>query len=246
MSSDTGPTPPRRRSFRGVAPEARKQLRRQQLIDAAIEAFGERGFHGVTVREICAGAQLTERYFYESFRGLDALFIAVYSQLNGELRDATLQALANTEKQPLGLAEAGLRVFFEYVRNDPRRARIMLIEAVSIGHDSRRIAEEATRNFMNLTRDVVDRLIPQARKLGIDVDLLSAALVGANIHAATRWLQEGFSTPLETVMFTIGSMYRTLINHMGGEAQRSLIASKVKTAAPSGARGTPRPALKSK
>jgi AcrR family transcriptional regulator len=228
----TKANPSRRRSFRGIAPEARKQLRRQQLIDAGIEAFGKRGFHAVTVREICSKAQLTERYFYESFSGLDVLFTAVYSQLNTELRSATLEVLANTARQPMELAEAALQIFFEYVRNDPRRARIMLIEAVSIGHDSRRIAEEATRGFMVLIRDVVDQLMPEARKLGIDIDLLAAALVGANVHVATRWLQEQFATPLEKVMFTIASMYRTLITHMGHEAQRLLSESRPKAAAP--------------
>lgn len=245
MSAKTIPAVPRRRSFRGIAPEARRQLRRQQLIEAGIEAFGKRGFHAVTVREICVGAQLTERYFYESFGGLDALFIAIYSQLNTELRSATLQALDSTAKQPLQLAEAGLRVFFEYVRKDARRARIMLIEAVSIGHDSRRIADEATRSFMILTRDIVDRLIPQARKLGIDVDVLSAALVGANIHAATRWLQEQFATPVEQVLFTIVTMYRTLIAHMGDEAQAARTTRQKKTM-PRAVRGTSRAARKSK
>jgi AcrR family transcriptional regulator len=210
----------RRRSFRGIAPEARKQLRRGQLIEAGIEAFGHRGFHAVTVREICAGAQLTERYFYESFSGLDALFNSVYRQLNEELRRATIEVLANQTRQPMELAEAALGVFFEYVRRDPRRARIMLIEAVSMGHDSRRIAEEATRGFMILIRDFADQLMPQSRSFGIDVDLLAAGLVGANIHVATRWLREQFSTPLEQVLFTITTMYRTLILHMGDEAQR--------------------------
>lgn len=209
-----------RRSFRGIAPEVRKQLRRGQLIEAGIEAFGQRGFHAVTVREICVGAHLTERYFYESFSGLDALFNSVYRRLNDELRSATVEVLANQTRQPMELAAAALGVFFDYVRRDPRRARIMLIEAVSMGHDSRRIAEEATRGFMILIRDFADQLMPESRTFGIDVDLLAAGLVGANIHVATRWLQEQFSTPLEQVLFTITTMYRTLILHMGDEAQR--------------------------
>ena len=53
-----------RRTFKGQSQEERKAERRRRLIEAGINAFGERGYHAVTVRELCAEAQLTERYFY--------------------------------------------------------------------------------------------------------------------------------------------------------------------------------------
>src|SRR5690606_9237384 len=66
------------RRFRGVAADERRRQRRQQLLDAGLKCFGTVGFRAAGVRDICAEAQLTERYFYESFKNREALFLAVY------------------------------------------------------------------------------------------------------------------------------------------------------------------------
>lgn len=212
MSAEKAPL---QRNFRGLAPEARRGKRRAQLVEAAIEAFGQRGFHAVTVREICVGARLTERYFYESFSGLDALFAATLQHLNAELHAATLRVIAAPQADPAALAEAALRVFLDYVRDDPRRARIMLVDAVSIGHDTRRIAEAATRGYVNLMSGFIRALMPQAAALGLDPELIATGLVGANIHVATRWLHERCATPLEEVLSNLMAIYHALIAQVG-------------------------------
>lgn len=203
---------PRRRSFRGISHEDRRQQRREQLIAAGLEAFGTRGYHEVTVREICSGAKLTERYFYESFKSLEALFIAVYAELNRQLREATLAALAAI-RPPAGvepLATAAVRVLLEFIRDDPRRARVILIDAVSISHDVQRLSGEITRDYAALLRGFIDLLFPDAKKRGIPVEVIAAGLLGANIHIATHWVRERFATPLEQVLEGNVLIYRAL------------------------------------
>lgn len=204
---------PPRRAFRGIAHADRLQQRREQLIEAGLEAFGTRGFHATTVRDICTGAKLTERYYYESFRSLEALFSAVYVELNRRLKQATLDALAKVP--PTGdaakFARAALRVLLEFVRDDPRRARIMLIDAVSISHDVQRLSGEITRDYALLVRSFIDRLFPDAKAKGVDVDVLAAGLLGANIHIATHWVSERFATPLDTVLRNNLLIYEALV-----------------------------------
>lgn len=195
--------PPRqagRRSYGGVAPEERQALRRQRLIEAGIEVFGTRGFHAATVREICGAARLTERYFYESFKGLPDLFAAVFEHITDMLKAATLLALAQSEPQPLKLAEAGLRCFLEFVRDDPRRARIALIDAVSIGQGSKEAVDRTSREYVDLMRGFVTTLYPDAGKAGINVEMLSVGLIGMNTHIATSWVRDGCKMPLEDVL----------------------------------------------
>lgn len=220
LGMDHLPPPPpetarRRRSFRGVAHEDRRQQRRAQLIAAGLEAFGVHGFHGVTVREVCATAKLTERYFYESFKTLEQLFTAVYLHLNEQLKSRTLAALADV-RQPSGveaLATASIRVLLEFIRDDPRRARVMLIDAVSISHDVQRLSGEVTRDYALLLRSFIDLLFPDAKAYGIPVDFVAAGLLGANIHIATHWVREGFATPLEQVLEGNVMFYRALDAH---------------------------------
>lgn len=62
------------RQFKGMSLTERKQLRREKLIEAGIEAYGTHGFFSVTVKDICNEAKLTERYFYESFKKVKTYF----------------------------------------------------------------------------------------------------------------------------------------------------------------------------
>jgi AcrR family transcriptional regulator len=209
--ADSGKHTAPRRHFRGLSPEARSGQRRERLVEAGIEAFGSRGFHAVTVREICAQAQLTERYFYESFRSMEELFAAVYGRVNGELKQATLDALATAPRDPLALAEAALGVFFRYVRADPRRARILLIESISSGQDQYRLADATTRDYTELMRGFVAALFPESALRAVNAELLSAGLVGANIRIATYWVQEGCRIPVEEVLASALSLYRAMV-----------------------------------
>ncbi len=193
--------------------------RRALLLEAALEAFGTRGFHAVTVREICAGAGLTERYFYESFKSLEALFSALYLQLNDQLKRATLAALiaANASSSAWDsssridvLAGAALRVLLEFIRDDPRRARVMLIDAISISHDVQQISGQITREYMELTRRFIDQLFPNAASRGVDLDLIASGLLGSNIHIATHWVREGLKTPFDVVLRNCLAIYQAL------------------------------------
>lgn len=218
MDATSSKTP---RRYGGIAPEARQQERREKLIQAGVELFGRHGYHAVTVREICAAAKLTERYYYESFASPEKLFAAVYGHVALELKQATLAALGRAQRHPLALAEAALRVFFEYVRNDPRRARILLIDAVTIGTDIGRLADQAMRDYTDLMRGFIDVLFPDAAVAGLKPELLSAGLIGANIRIATQWVQEDFRQPLETVLENTMAFYEAMNSRWGLERRPS-------------------------
>lgn len=215
-----GPIPaPKPRPMKGLPMQDRVAQRRALLLVAALEAFGTRGYHAVTVREICAGAGLTERYFYESFKSLEALFSALYLQLNGQLKQATLAALiaanagssaSDSSSRIDVLAGAALRVLLEFIRDDPRRARVMLIDAISISHDVQQISGQITREYMELTRRFIDQLFPDAASRGVDLDLIASGLLGSNIHIATHWVREGLKTPFDVVLRNCLAIYQAL------------------------------------
>src|SRR3954447_22990438 len=80
--------------FAGMSLEDRAAARRAALIDAGTELLGTEGAAGVTVRAACRATKLSERYFYESFDGRDALLRAVHAQVADEARDAIVAAVA--------------------------------------------------------------------------------------------------------------------------------------------------------
>lgn len=205
----------RNRTFRGVTAEDRRAERRQRLLDAGHKLFGARGYRGVTVREVCAEAKLTERYFYESFPNLDALFDATYAQINAQLKQVTFGALARAPREADAMAEAAVRAFFAFGHEDPGRGRILLLDPTNMGEQNMQRSQGAIRDFVELMRSLIAMLYPNAQ---IDLpffraDYMAQGLVGVMIFLYWRWAGEEFATPLEDVVQNAMLFYRALNAH---------------------------------
>ena len=209
----TSPLSPRRR-YGGVLPEERQRLRRAKLIEGAIEVFGTKGFHSATVREVCVAAQLTERYFYESFKTLPQLFMATYGELRDQLMARTLAVLKDAEPTPLGMLEPAIRVFLEFIRDDPRRGRIMLVDSLGVNDEVAALSGATARDYSNMMRQHLHLLVPKARADEVNLDLLADGMIGLNVLLAARWMQDGFAEPLDKVVRTNLMPYQGLLKLM--------------------------------
>lgn len=209
----TSPLSPRRR-YGGVLPEERQRLRRAKLIEGAIEVFGTKGFHSATVREVCVAAQLTERYFYESFKTLPQLFMATYGELRDQLMARTLAVLKDAEPTPLGMLEPAIRVFLEFIRDDPRRGRIMLVDSLGVNDEVAALSGATARDYSNMMRQHLHLLVPKARADEVNLDLLADGMIGLNVLLAARWMQDGFAEPIDKVVRTNLMPYQGLLKLM--------------------------------
>jgi AcrR family transcriptional regulator len=128
-------TPTRR--YRGQTAEERGAERRARLLHAALDIIGERGWQDATMTEICRVAGLTERYFYESFRSRDELYIALIDQLGAEFLSSVLAAVDLTAA-PRERVQAAAGAVVAFLVGDPRRGRAALMEGVGNSELERR------------------------------------------------------------------------------------------------------------
>jgi len=203
-------SPTHKRRYGGVLPEERQRARHDKLIEGALEVFGTKGFHASTVREVCVAAHLTERYFYESFKSLTDLFRAVYGHLRTQLMAQTMEVLAKADRSPLGLMEPALRVYLQFFQVDPRRGRIMLVDALGIDSEVARLSGETARDYSGLLKTHLASLVGQRTDLDISLDLLADGLIGMNVLLAARWMQDGFAEPIDKVIRTNMMPYQGL------------------------------------
>jgi AcrR family transcriptional regulator len=208
---------PRRKSegrrYRGASLAQRRTERRAQLLRAGIDLFGTRGYHAVTVRDLCAAAGLTERYFYESFRDREALFGAVYEHLNAELQQKIAAGAASGGTDLARVARGGLRAYFEQTRSDPKGARIMLIEHFGLSADMDRLSRRTAIGFVGMVRLQLAPQIAGARRSGppLDADLIATGLVGGVIFSAMRWVLTGYKEPLDAVVENAAAIFTSLL-----------------------------------
>jgi AcrR family transcriptional regulator len=114
----------------GLSPDERRTRRRALLVDAAFDLLGTEGANATTVRAVCARAELNPRYFYESFRDIDALLVAVYDHVVAQLSEAIAAAPVLAAQSPTAAARAGMEAIVRFVDDDRRRARVLYIEAL--------------------------------------------------------------------------------------------------------------------
>ncbi len=118
------------RQFKGLSLTERKTARREKLIEAGIEAYGTSGFFSVTVKDICNQAKLTERYFYESFKKSEDLFQTIFLKQIETLQNNVMQAVMKHNATPENMIDAGLTALLRTLKDDPRLARIIYIDAI--------------------------------------------------------------------------------------------------------------------
>jgi AcrR family transcriptional regulator len=155
-------------------PLSRKRRQTQEkLLDAALDAFAERGFHGASVEEICERAGFSRGAFYSNYSSKTELFIALYHRAAA----ATLKSL-NDRTTPESHAPGRdiSEIVADMMTNIPHDRRWYLINAEFALHAVRNPAAAATlaaarrqarTNFaVRITRVVAQ----MGRKLTVPVD----------------------------------------------------------------------------
>jgi AcrR family transcriptional regulator len=176
-----------------MSQDDRRAQRRSQLIAAAIEVYGERGYRQSTVKAVCEAAGLTERYFYESFANSEDLLIASYNAVAysvfGEIRDSATSGGDATER-----ARAMLRTYLTALQRDPRSARVFLVEI-------RGVSRAVDKAFDASLRAIGEQVARIAGPQGAEPDpLLQAGVVGGVIHIALRWIEDGYTPAIDSVI----------------------------------------------
>lgn len=190
MTSTSTSTHGTGRRYSGLAAAERAHARRTAIREAALDLFGTVGFAATSVKQICGAAGLTERYFYESFGDRHEALAGVYTTLVAQLQAATEAALAGADGDPASTIRGGLIAFVDYLTEDPRRARIILIEVVGVSP----AIEELRHGVLRVFADVICSV--WASQPGVDAAsepsrLTAIALVGAVNNLLVDWMMTG-------------------------------------------------------
>jgi len=187
------------RRYAGASADERRARRRAALVEAGLDLLGTEGVSAMTVRAVCARAGLTERYFYESFAERDALILAVFDEVAAGGTAAIVSAVESAPADPHGTAVAAFGAFVEYLTEDRRRGRVLLLEAHGSEPLQRRRLE-ALRGFALLTVEHGrPRLGPSAPN-ETDALLTATVLVGGLAELLISWLNGDLDVPRERLV----------------------------------------------
>lgn len=206
--------PHKERQFKGMSLSERKSVRREKLIEAGIEAYGTHGFFSVTVKDICNEAKLTERYFYESFKKSENLFQTIFLKLIDELQQNVMQAIMQASTNPKKMIEAGLTALLTTLKDNPRMARIIYIDAMLVQelHNQATIHETMSR-FDRMIQAFVMLMMPHIDRSEGEISLVATGLNGYVTQIAIRWVMSGFKQSMQEVLSSCSVVFLALLDN---------------------------------
>lgn len=182
--------------YKGVSAADRAAERRRRLLDATLSVWADPG-QRTTMTAVCRAAGLTERYFYESFTGLDEVLTAVVEQVATEIETTTLAAADAAGSDPAARISAAVSAFVELLVADPRKGRVAIIEAAALpGLRARRT--QLLRHFAHLAAEEAHHHAARRH----EDELAGLLFIGGMAEVVTAWLEGALDVDPDEVVAT--------------------------------------------
>lgn len=118
----------------GQAPKTGRRASRGRLIEGARQAVVDRGTRGVTVQHVLDAAGISRRTYYQHFKNVDDVLLAIYEQTTEELVARISGAIA-AEPVATRQVQAGVDAFLDH--QEQGGTLLILLQAEAVRPDSR-------------------------------------------------------------------------------------------------------------
>ncbi|WP_105640825.1 acrEF/envCD operon transcriptional regulator [Cronobacter dublinensis] len=166
---------------------------RQQLIDAAIFTFADRGVAHTTLADIARAAEVTRGAVYWHFTSKAELFNEIWQQQLPVRDIIRAQIPAQVLRDPLLLLRETFIAALQYIASTPRQRALLQILYRKCEFDESMISEADIRERIGFSRRYVGELLRQGiaeKKIAgsLDVDIMLTILHGCLSGILKNWL----------------------------------------------------------
>jgi AcrR family transcriptional regulator len=164
---------------------------RKLLVDVARENFTQRGYAATSIDDVIHQAGVARGALYHHFPGKEALFRAVYEEVEGEVV-ARVLAVAAAQPSPWDAVRAGLSAFLDACL-EPSFRRIVVLESVSVLQSE--VMEVGIDPVeLPMLRNVLEPLLGTARFADMALDALAYVALGG-LYGASLFIARAADAP---------------------------------------------------
>ncbi|MFC9845771.1 TetR/AcrR family transcriptional regulator [Streptomyces sp. NPDC060223] len=203
------------RTYDGKTAEERRADRRARLIEAALDLFGTQGFASTSTRAVLRRAGLIDRYFAESFPGMEELLAAVHDQIHEATFSAAMAAVDRTA-EPTEQMRQMVDTIARALERDPRAGRIKLIEAVGAGPLVEAHRQRGLRQYTDVTAALLPPPPPGA---SLRRETLAMAVVAGINGLLVEWLTKAFDVSREQLVVHAVVLFRGVERELSQHAE---------------------------
>jgi AcrR family transcriptional regulator len=152
-------------------PHASTGTRRERIVEAALEAFAEKGFRGASTRDIAERAGTNQGLITYHFRSKDDLWRAAADRIFGMLRTSLERRLGSLRTEdPRVRAREAIREYVRFAASHPEFFRLMVDEGKNSEDRMQWLVdthlkpryEEFVRHGIGRLADIDEALLPHA------------------------------------------------------------------------------------
>jgi AcrR family transcriptional regulator len=187
-----------------------KLATRERILDAALEVFARKGYHRAIVDDIVRASRTSKGAVYHHFPNKEAVFLALVDEFSARLAAAVAAAIG-TRRGALAKVEAALTAALTTFADNERLARLILLEAVSLGPTYQAKRAEVTGRFAALIRGYLDEAAGDGSIAPLDTRVATLAWLGAVNEVVVQWLHGG----VDDLPATIAPLTRLLLRSIG-------------------------------
>lgn len=171
-----------------------RESTRERILEAAEDAFAEKGYHETLVDDIAGRTSLSKGGFYFHFPSKEDLFFAVIDRLAGRLTLRAEKAAASCDS-PLAGVDAALSEVLTRLGRRRRLAKVLLVQGYSMGSAFEKKRVEIFGRFADVIQDGLDRAVDAGEIAPVNTAVVARAWLGAVNEIVVNWVYHGTPTP---------------------------------------------------
>ncbi|WP_433374098.1 TetR/AcrR family transcriptional regulator [Actinoplanes sp. CA-142083] len=181
-------------NYGGRSRQERATDRRDRILASALHLFGTHDYDDVTVAEVCAGAKVSKRYFYEHFVDREDLVRALHRQQNEWLLAGVSAATPDAPGSLEEMLRPAVRRLLGMLQANPERAQVIYINAPRMETRRRGVLREDAQFLAGMLRRVGGRPTTEIR-----YERMLLALVAGLSEVIIDWLSRGMTDDVDAL-----------------------------------------------
>jgi AcrR family transcriptional regulator len=193
------------------ARQARSELYKKLIVDAAEAEFAEQGFEAARIQKVAERAALSVGTIYGLFASKTELYNAVHLVRGGALIERISAAMSAHDDAVLAI-EHGIARYVQFHAEHPSYLRMLLHEgtAWALSQEYSQPLLQNWRAGLGMVSAVIERGIAQNAFVEADAMRMAKTLTAVYQVQLADWVERGLSEPPEELVKRLCQMFRRL------------------------------------
>lgn len=161
--------------------------RRRQLLEVALEVFGESGYHLASMDDVAEAAGVTKPVLYQHFGSKRELYLELLRDVGQQLMDAVTDA-ARAVEHPHEQVEAGFRAYFSFVAEHANAFRLLFGGGLEPDEEFAAVVTKVEEAIAAVIAELIDVDLDPEQRL-----VLAHGVIGLAEGTSRYWVAQGLA-----------------------------------------------------